>query len=154
MNAKNQSRRWLTRRQFLWASAGATATVAAGAGAYQGATPWVVRRWAMDVVRDNLPGVALDEASLRQFADDALANRELLQPKRRQILVWAACALPAVVRRVEGAKRPLEILERRVLSEFMIASNFFTVFESKAEPVAYTGRVAACGNVFARYRES
>ncbi|HEY0946201.1 MAG TPA: twin-arginine translocation signal domain-containing protein [Opitutaceae bacterium] len=154
MAAENQNPRWLTRRRFLWTTAGAAAVAAAGAGTYQGATPWLVRRWAMDIVRDNLTGATLDEASLRQFADDALRNRELLQPKRRQILVWAACTLPALVSRVGGASRPLEILERRVLSEFMIASNFFATLENRAEPVVYTGRVAACGNIFARYRDT
>ena len=147
-------RRLLTRRRFLMTSAGAALAGVAGTGAYHGATPWVVRRWVMDAVRKNLPGVPLDEASLTQFAQDTLESPELLRSTRRRVLVWAACTAPALVRRVEGAKRPLEILERRVLSHFLIASDFFPAREDRSEPVVYTGLVAACGNVFARYRES
>jgi hypothetical protein len=154
MPAQPPQRRFLTRRRFLVTSAGAALAVVAGTGVYHGATPWVVRRWVMDAVRKNLPGVPLDEPSLAQFAHDALESPELLRSTRRRVLVWAGCTAPALVRRVDGAQRPLDILERRVLSHFLIASDFFPAREDRSEPVIYTGLVAACGNVFARYHES
>lgn len=154
MKADDPKKRWPTRRRFLWAGTGAVVALAAGAGAYQGGTPWLVRRWAMDVILDNLPGVTIDRPSLAQFAHDALHNDELLQPRTRQILVCVASTMPALARRVEGIARRVEILERRLLSEFLLSSNFFAVVESRAEPVAYAGRVPGCGNTFARFRDS
>ena len=103
--------------------------------------------WIADVVRRNLPGVLIDEASLATFVQHVLESGLLDSPQVR-LAVLADATIPAL-RRIPSASERMERLERRVLSRFLIESNFFRGLDTTSQPIVYSGRIPACGNPFA-----
>lgn len=101
--------------------------------------------WIADVVRRNLPGFVIDEASIAIFVRDVLASG-LLDAREARLKVLADTTIPAL-RRIAPARERMERLERLVLTEFLMGSNFFAGVET--QPIVYSGRNAACGNPFA-----
>jgi hypothetical protein len=104
--------------------------------------------WIEQVVRGNLPGVSLDERSLPAFVRDVLAG-DLLKPHTHRISVFAQQTAPWLTSRVSRAREGLERLERRVLTEYLLGSNFFRVPDPKRETIVYFGSPVACANPFA-----
>jgi hypothetical protein len=99
------------------------------------------------VVRRNLPGVLIDEASIAAFVQDVLASG-LLDSHKARLAVLADTTIPAL-RRIAPARERMERLERLVLTEFLMGSNFFRTGDTKSQPIVYSGRIPACGNPFA-----
>jgi hypothetical protein len=106
-----------------------------------GATAWIA-----DVVRRNLPGVFIDEASLATFVQQVLESGLLDSPKAR-LAVLADTTIPAL-RCIPPARERMERLERLILTEFLIGSNFFRG-DTTSQPIVYSGKIPACGNPFA-----
>ena len=146
MSQQPSSRR---RRNFLAAGFAGLVAIAAG-GSFAGHRYATGRAgWIEEVVRRNLPGVRLDEPSLAAFVRDVLRS-DLLTPRKVRLIVLADSTLPALARRVPPARERIERLERLVLSEFLIGSNFFRVADARSATIFYAGKFPACGNPFAR----
>jgi hypothetical protein len=103
--------------------------------------------WVADVVRRNLPGVLIEEASIAAFVQDVLASG-LLDSHKARLAVLADTTIPAL-RRIAPARKRMERLERLFLTEFLMGSNFFCAADTKSQPIVYSGRIPACGNPWA-----
>lgn len=136
-----------SRRSFLIAS-GAIAT-ALGAGIYLrfGSSR---EQWVESVIRDNLPGIRIDEDSFPTFIKHAV-NSDALKPATHRLAVLAEQALPWVTARIPKVHNGLEKLERRILTEFLLGSNFFRVPDPKRETIVYYGPAIACSNPFVSF---
>lgn len=140
----------LSRRGFL--VAGGLCAVGAGVA---GTAVWTSFRdsraaWVEDVIRRNLPGVTIDEASLQTFVSE-MVSHDWLQPQMHRLSVFAQQTVPWVTARIPKARDGLEKLERRVLTEFLIGSNFFRVSDPKQETISYYGQATACPNPFVTF---
>jgi hypothetical protein len=139
-----------TRRQMILG--GATLAVVASAGAL-----WITLRshdtseWIEAVVRRHLPNLRLDPASLTSFAKRLAQDVEFRSMKVALALDLDALA-PAVVRIAPEANLKIERLERRVLSGYLLGSNFFRIADPRTETIFCNEPPTACGNPFARFR--
>lgn len=134
----------ISRRRVLLGTAGA---------AIVGALAWTPlgnyrAGWIERVVRDNLPGINLDPASLQTFVTYMLGH-ERLQPPLVRATILADRFVPWLPAHISKARQGLEGLERQVLTEYLIGSNFFRVPDPKRETIIYNGAVIACRNPFA-----
>lgn len=117
-----------------------------------GATAWQPVRnyrasWIEQVVRDNLPGINLDAESLQTFVEHMLGHYRL-QPTLVRAAIFADRFVPWLPAHVSRAREGLEGVERHVLTEYLIGSNFFRVPDPKSETITYHGAVLACINPF------
>jgi len=103
--------------------------------------------WVEQVVRGNLPGVTLDADSLKTFIAYVL-NTDRMQPAPVKATVFADQFIPWLPARVAKARDGLEGLERYVLTEYLIGSNFFRVPDPKRETIVFSGAIIACRNPF------
>jgi hypothetical protein len=133
----------ISRRKVLFGAAGAV-TLAAAAW-------WPLKNyrasWIEQVVRDNLPGINLDPDSLQTFVTYML-DHERLQPALVRATIFADRFVPWLPARISKAREGLEGVERHVLTEYLIGSNFFRVPDPKRETIVYNGAVIACRNPF------
>lgn len=133
------------RRKILLGAAGAVTVGVVGAA-------WNPLRnyranWVEQVVRENLPGVNLDPDSLQTFVKYMLGH-ERLQPPLVRATIFADRFVPWLPAHVSKAREGLEGVERHVLTEYLIGSNFFRVPNPKHETIVYSGAVVACINPF------
>jgi hypothetical protein len=133
------------RRKVLLGAAGAVAVGVVGAA-------WNPLKnyrasWIERVVRDNLPEIDLDPGSLQTFVTYMLGH-ERLQPPLVRATIFADRFVPWLPAHVSKAKEGLEGVERHVLTEYLIGSNFFRVPDPKRETIVYSGAVIACINPF------
>jgi hypothetical protein len=137
-----------SRRRLLIASGTvACAGVAFGAWSYSERNR---AQWIEQVIRSNLPGVALDEPSLQKFIRDTLAGTAM-QSQRRRLGIVAHTRVPWLARRIRSLDEGVELSERQVLTDFLMGSNFFRVTEPRQETITYYGALPACGNPFATF---
>lgn len=106
-------------------------------------------RWIEQAVRNNLPGITLDEPSLALFVRDTLAS-ESMQSQRRRLGIVAETILPWMTKHMSVIHQAVAITERQVLSDFLLGSNFFRVSDPRRETITYYGRTLACANPFVR----
>lgn len=138
------------RRRLLFG--GAALVMAGSAGAL-----WLALRshdtheWIETVVRKYLPSVRLDDASLRQFAM-GLEREAEFRSRKIALAVDLDALAPAIVRIAPEVRRRIERLERRVLSSYLLSSNFFRVTDPRSETIYCHGPLPACGNPFAQFR--
>ncbi len=138
----------INRRKFLLSAVGATAVGVAGLSwsRYAGSA----ERWVERIVRDNLRDVTLDETTLSQFVNEVLAG-DLFAPRTHRWAVFAGQSVPWITARIPKVRDGLDKLERRVLTEYLIGSNFFRVPDPKRETIVYYGRAIACINPFVTF---
>jgi hypothetical protein len=134
----------ISRRKVLFGAAGA---------AVVGALAWTPLKnyrasWIEQVVRDNLPGIDLDPDSMQTFVNYMLGH-ERLQPPLVRATIFADRFVPWLPAHVSKARAGLEGVERQVLTEYLIGSNFFRVPDPKRETIVFRGAVIACRNPFA-----
>ena len=103
--------------------------------------------WIEQGVRNNLPGIDLDRASLKTFIDSMLAG-DRMQPRVVRATVFADQFIPWLPAHVTKARDGLVSLERHVLTEYLIGSNFFRVSDPRQETIVYNGPARACANPF------
>lgn len=123
-----------------------------GGAAVVGAVSWIPLKnyrasWIEQVVRDHLPGIDLDPDSLQTFVKYMLGH-ERLQPPLVRASIFADRFVPWLPAHISKAREGLEGVERHVLTEYLIGSNFFRVPDPKREKIVYTGAVIACINPF------
>jgi hypothetical protein len=140
----------LTRRTLLL---GACALSVAGVGAVGGGyllgSAGIRARWIEALLRRNLPGIEIEPGSLARFVQEMLAT-DLLVSRKRALVASADLAAPQLTARVGSVRRFREEAERKIVTDFLMGSNFFRVANPAAEPIVYYGRPAVCPNPFAR----
>ncbi|WP_129781416.1 hypothetical protein [Peristeroidobacter soli] len=134
------------RRKLLIASGGVAALGVFGAASWGHLTNYRAS-WVERVVRENLPGIDLDPGSLQTFIKDILAN-ERMNRKEVKVTVFADRFVPWLPAHISKARDGLEGLERFVLTEYLIGSNFFRIPDPKHETIVYSGMIVACRNPF------
>ena len=137
-----------SRRSFLIASGALVATVGAGFSGVRFANSR--EHWVTAVIRDNLPGITIDTDSLAKFVEVAVRG-DALKPVTHRLAVFADRSVPWVAARIPKVRNGLDKLERRVLTEFLLGSNFFRVPNPKQETIVYYGPAIACGNPFVSF---
>ncbi|WP_153066984.1 hypothetical protein [Steroidobacter cummioxidans] len=136
-----------SRRKLLIAGAGGTVALGIFGAASWGQLSNYRATWVERVVRENLPGIDLDGASLQTFIKDILASERMLR-KEVKVTVFADRFVPWLPAHISKARNGLEGLERYVLTEYLIGSNFFRVPDPKRETIVYSGMMVACRNPF------
>ena len=134
------------RRNILIGAASAAALGIFGAAAWSPMRNYRAS-WVERVVRDNLPGIELDPSSLQTFVSYMLEH-ERLRPALIRATIFADRFIPWLPAHISKARDGLAGLERQVLTEFLIGSNFFRVSDPKRETIVYHGAVLACINPF------
>jgi hypothetical protein len=107
--------------------------------------------WVEKILRKNLPGIKLDEASLPHFFRDIHA-KGLLDAYRHRLAVFLDQTIPTPTNWVTMLRHAIEGRERLVLSEFLLGSNFFQAQDPMSETITYFGPSPVCGNPFVVYR--
>lgn len=136
----------IQRRRFLVGGAAAIASASVGFAWLRGA--FSSENWIEHVVRSNLPGIKLDETALQEFVV-AMSRHDWFAPSTHRVAIAVDRTVPWIAARVPKVRDGLEKLERRVLTEFLIGSNFFRVPDPRKEEIVYHGPAIACGNPFA-----
>lgn len=136
-----------SRRKLLLAGAGGTIALGAFGAASWGALGNYRATWIEAVIRDNLPDVDLDAASLQAFIAEILTS-ERLQRRSVKAAVFADRFVPWLPAGISKVRNGLEGLERHVLTEYLVGSNFFRVPDPKQEKIVFSGRAVACINPF------
>jgi hypothetical protein len=145
--ASGPPRHRVTRRRFL---VGATTGVAAlTVGSVVVATAHE-EEIVVTLVRRALPGVTLDEPSLRRFGRDFFADRS--DSSFRDTAKWRLLAAFDNVVGVDQLRRlgfdsELEYAVRGAVSFFLTNSNFFALDDPRSAPIVYRKRVA-CGTPY------
>ncbi|MBM0103600.1 hypothetical protein JM946_02545 [Steroidobacter sp. S1-65] len=147
MHMKSTSNFSSGRRKLLIAGAGGTVALGIFGAASWGSLSNYRASWVESVLRENLPGIDLDPASLQAYIKDILAS-ERMQRKEVKVTVFADRFVPWLPAHIAKARNGLEGLERYVLTEYLIGSNFFRVPDPKRETIVYSGRAVACINPF------
>jgi hypothetical protein len=150
MNANNRFS--LGRRKVLFGAAGAAALGVFGAFAWSPVKNYRAT-WIEQVVRDNLPGINLDPGSLQTFVSYMLGH-ERMRPPLVKATIFADRFVPWLPAHITKARKGLAGVERHVLTEYLIGSNFFRVREPRHEVITYHGPVIACINPFVHGYES
>jgi hypothetical protein len=139
------------RRRLLIAGAGAVVAGVAG-GVWIGSRLQGREAWIESVLRENLPGIKLDPTSLAKFVKEFAQHREFNDDKSN-LAVMMDQAVPVLTRKLEKADRRVDRMERLVVTEYLMGSNFFRVPDPRQETIFYSGSVgAACANPFALFR--
>ena len=134
-----------SRRRFLIASGALIAAAGAGFSGVRFADSR--EEWVASVIRDNLPGITIDTDSLAKFVAESVRG-DALRPVTHRLAVFAEQSVPWVTARIPKVRHGLDKLERRVLTEFLLGSNFFRVPNPKQETIVYYGPAIACANPF------
>jgi hypothetical protein len=138
----------MKRRKFLL-----LATAAGGFALLGGGAAFVMtdhyRGWIRDILHRGLPGYTLEPKGFAQFVDEFFAN----QRRNTQLRLFAAVdgvmdiepALPAAKANTIAAE------ERRILTRFLLGSDFFANYPGRSKEITYSGMPAACINPFAKF---
>lgn len=139
----------ISRRGLAFGAAGVTGLLALGAAGLFAKPESLVR----GVVTGLLPGVPIDEASLRQFEQDYNAEAALAGMSVRKLkalgVVQQVVGL-RLLRIAPGVGERFRWVERDILTKFMTRSNFFLVPDPRKETIVYVGDNTGCENPFAR----
>jgi hypothetical protein len=133
----------MKRRHFLALGAAAGGMAALGAVLVGNG----YRNWLVGVLERALPGYSYDQVGLDLFAEEH-ASRHARALKFRLLgaaesIVDARWVMPArMMHRIED-------VERDVLTEFLIGSDFFQLYPHGAGTITYVGRSKACASPFA-----
>ena len=105
--------------------------------------------WIRDTLRRALAGYDLEPAGLARFVDDYYerkrGNTKLRVFAAAERLVEARWALP------KGMAASVEGEERRVVSDFLLGSDFFQNYPNGPKIITYAGLPEACISPFATF---
>lgn len=93
------------------------------------------------------PGVDIDVASLKTFVEYMLLDERMRSAPVRATL-FADQFIPWLPARVPKAREGLVGVERHVLTEYLLGSNFFRVSDPRLATIVYQGPALACANPF------
>jgi hypothetical protein len=109
------------------------------------------------IVKSRAAYVNIDEAAIRRFANDLVAQNERVPRLDRRVLAVAprlnGVFLTKWLRRVMPTRiqRGFDTLERTVITEFLIAVGFFRAEKIDGQAFHYDGLPRRGINVFARF---
>jgi hypothetical protein len=135
-----------------------TLLAAAGAGATAGAYLWTTgpENLISRILADRLPGVRIDAAGVTTLTRDIKLARFQTFGRRFALEVGARAAgivgINALAR-WKLTEAQFSQLERKVITFFILGSNFLDVKDPKIDLVTYTTAPGACPNRFAAYDE-
>ena len=139
----------LTRRTFLMAGTAVGALVAIGGGAAAFVWSDHYRGWIEATLRRALPGYDLEPEGLERFVDGYYGrkqgNAKLRLFAAAERLVEARWALP------RNMAEDVEQEERRIVSDFLLGSDFFQTYPDGPKMIAYAGPGEACISPFATF---
>jgi len=144
----------LQRRKFLITGglgALALGTVGAGIGARTVLRGSSRAAWIESVIHNNLPGIEIEAASMQTFVDGMLTSNAM-QMASVKLAVFADRYAPWLPARIASARDRLERLERRLLTDFLLGSNFFRVADPKQATITWRGPATVCANPFRSLR--
>lgn len=119
----------------------ATGTVYVATDRYEG--------WIRDALSRSLPGYSFDPAGLARF----VAEYDARQPFsiKRRVLAAAQGLIDTKPFLPERKVMHLAEIEREVLSDFLVGSDFFENYPDGPKVITYRGAPAACISPFARF---
>jgi hypothetical protein len=99
------------------------------------------------VLRRCLPDAIVPDSEIVEFAE---AYWPLMEKRygSRAALMQALHAADRLL--IPGETHSIEPLERDIITNFLIGSNFFDLKDPKTEPIDFTGLSIACANPFRR----
>lgn len=135
------------RRKLLIGGAATVATLGVLGAASWGRLKNYRAEWVEQVVRGSLPGVDIDNESFKTFVEHMLSSERMRQVQVKAT-VFADQFIPWLPARVAKAREGLVGLERHVLTEYLLGSNFFRVSDPRQTRIVYQGPALACANPF------
>jgi len=106
-------------------------------------------RWIRKILRRSLPGYELDPAGLALFIDEYNTGTSL--GLKFQVFAAAESFVDAKAALPEGAAGAAEQEERKILSDFLIGSDFFDHYPDGPKRITYRGAPQACISPFATF---
>lgn len=139
----------MRRRQFLMLSSavGGLATIGIGGAAYLAIDRY--GGWIREALGRALPGYSIDPAGLALFLDEYNAR----QGRAIKSRLFAAAEGLTDAKAVLSDSQVEEIArrERRIVSDFLVGSDFFENYPDGPKTITYRGRPVACGSPFATF---
>lgn len=136
-----------SRRTFLLTAAGAAAVGVGGAAALD-RSDFPLRHWIARIVRDNLPGISIGDATLEAYVADVLVD-PVASSKLTRLAALANLVAPDIHAANDYLARRVDDFERNIVSGFLMNSNFFEIENIHGEEIVYEGGRAPCTNPFA-----
>ncbi len=139
----------LDRRRLIIGAAGVVAVGTLGAGFLSIEIFGDRYRFFGEALRRNLPGVTIRDSEIEKFVDaywPDYSARERFGPRRGRLLktlAWLQDVVPGERWRV--------IVDRDVLTNFLLGSNFFLVPDPKTAEIEFFGLPRLCSNPFRRH---
>jgi len=105
--------------------------------------------WIRDVLARALPGYDLVSVGLARFIDEYNQRK----PGNAKLRVFAAAERLVDARWVLPKKMAADVEEeeRRIVSDFLLGSDFFQNYPDGPKTIAYTGLAEACSSPFATF---
>jgi hypothetical protein len=137
-----------SRRKFLLMGVAVGGLAAIGGGTafavndrYEGWVRQILHRW--------LPGYDIDPKGLAQFLDDF--NKKQGHAIKLRLFAAAEGVVDVEALLPQGTEADIKEEERRILSSFLVGSDFFETYPNGPKKITYRGRPVACGNPFATF---
>lgn len=138
-----------SRRQLLLLGTATGALAIIGGGAAGLVMMDGYRGWIQSILRRSLPGYELDPEGLERFVDEYSArksnNKKLRVFAAAERLIDVKWALP------NDMADDVEEEERRIVSDFLLGSDFFRNYPDGAKIVTYSGAPETCSSPFATF---
>lgn len=137
----------VTRRQFLLGGTALGGLIIAGGGTFLITDRY--EGWISKILHRYLPGYRLDPHGLARFIDDYNKKQgdalKLRMFAAVQGVVDAKALLPG------GTKTEVDNEARRILSAFLVGSDFFDNYPNGPKTITYSGVPVACSSPFATF---
>ncbi|MEL6415437.1 MAG: hypothetical protein AAFQ15_10915 [Pseudomonadota bacterium] len=142
----------VTRRKLFAAAAGVgvTGAAAAGMGAHTLMTIGPARSYIADILRRRVPQIDVPADTIAAFAQDLLNAGDITL--RERVVSYGGGAAASVLRAAD--LQPIETYERRIVTTFLINSDFFDEDRESERSVEYFGlsdTVCSFANPFAEF---
>ena len=139
-----------SRRKFLLLSGVATGTLALVGG---GAAAFVYfdefEGWIRNTLRLALPGYDLEPNGLARFIEEYYGTRK--DNDRLRLFAATQRLMDARWALNDEMASDIDEEERKIVSEFLIGSDFFTNYPDRTKQITYHGIADACGSPFATF---
>jgi hypothetical protein len=107
------------------------------------------RGWIRAVLRRSLPGYEVEPEGLDRFVEDY--NARTYDGPAFRTFAAAQNVFNATVILPEDMQSTVEERERRILTDFLLGSDFFDQYPNGTRVITYRGAPEACGSPFATF---
>lgn len=139
----------MRRRQFLLMGSALGGLAAIG---FTGAGYVAVDRyggWIREILSRSLPGYSFDPDGLALFIDEY--NKQQGRSIKYRVFAAAEGVIDAKAVLPKRQAENVQRRERKILSDFLVGSDFFENYPDGAKTITYRGQPAACGSPFATF---